>query len=437
MRKFTLWSLFVLGICLFLAYAHIVPAESSSFQARKPPAFKEKIDLWRGGTYLRGANIWQKYNDPEECPDKICPAYLEPDIQDLKLWKANLVNISHPGLFSEELNAQNQYEEVIPIRKNLLQLIEWCQKRDVFVVVAFRTGPGRKEEIFNKPLPPSRVWSDAEARKAWVRMWGATAELLKDYPSVVGYDLMVEPETGGEPEKWRSLAKEILTEIRRVDKKTPVLIEMADWGGVDTLDNLNPAEFDPTGKLNVVYSVHQYEPSDYSQQQEGRQYCCEPDPDCKESPPEEDKYVEFSGDYPGQLKGAYNTIKNWRQGHESKLGIKIPVAVNEFGVVRWAGRWNSRGRDKGAKPDGHKFIEAQQKLLEELGANYAIWKWDPRGCLGDDDFNFRHGQLFETHTDVDNKLAKSVKKFWARNKVSLADVGWRGPIQSAPLQRVK
>jgi hypothetical protein len=182
-RKFNLYPLYVLTVGLVISYVNFVPPTS---HARSAPAFREKIDLWRGGTHLRGANIWQKYNDPKECPGKICPTYVEQDIQDLNLWKANFVNISHPGLFSEEPNAQNQYVEVVPIRDNLLQLIDWCQKRNMFVVVAFRTGPGRHEEVFNKPSPPSPVWSDAEAQKAWVRMWRAAAEQLKDSQSVVG-----------------------------------------------------------------------------------------------------------------------------------------------------------------------------------------------------------------------------------------------------------
>lgn len=413
-----------------------MPAKGITAQARKAPAFVEKIDLWRGGTRLRGANIWQKYNDPEECPGKICPAYVEQDIIDLKTWKANFVNISHPGLFSEVPNAQNHYERLPLVENNLLQLIDWCQKRNIFVVVAFRTGPGRNEGIFNEPSPPSPVWSDAEAQKAWVRMWRAAAELLKDSPSVVGYDLMVEPETGGNPDKWRALAKDILTEIRLVDSKTPVLIEPADWGGADSLANINPDELDPDGKSNVVYAVHQYEPSDYSQQQEGRSFCCPGEDGCEEDPPVEDKYVGYSGNYPKELKAAYDTIKNWRQGHESRLKIKIPVAVNEFGVVRWAGKWNMTGRKKGPAPDAHKFMEAQQKLLEELGINYAVWKWDPQECLGDDDFNFRHGQLFSFHDDVDNDLAKAIKKFWGRNKITLTDAGWNRPPQPVPLRNV-
>ena len=231
------------------------------------------------------------------------------------------------------------------------------------------------------------------------------------------------------------MAKRILTEIRDVDAKTPVLVETADGGGVEALGDLNPAVLDPKGELNVVYCVHQYQPYEYSQQQEGREYCCVKGRDCKDKKPNEDKYVEFAQGYPKELDKAYDDIKKWRRGHEIALGIQVPLAVNEFGVVRWAGKWNKRGRQKGPVPDGHVFMEAQQKLIEGLGANYAVWKWDPQGCLGDDDFNFRHGQLFDNHGDVVNLLAKVIRDYWGHNTVTLADALWARPPQPNQVNR--
>lgn len=431
----TLWSLCALVFCLFNPVAKVAPSVGKRPQNPKPTHLNEKFDLWRNGTLLRGANIWQKYNDPKECPGGICPAYRKSDIDDLESWKANYVNISYPGLYGEDPNAGNEYEPVPLVQENLLLLLDWCRKNDLFVVLAFRTGPGRREEIFNKQLPPSRVWSDSRAQTAWVKMWRATADLLKDRPEVVGYDLMVEPDTGSDRAGWQSLAKRILTEIRAVDAKTPVLIETADGGGVEALDDLKPAVLDPKGELYVVYCVHQYQPYEYSQQQEGQEYCCVKGRDCKDKKPDEDEYVEFAKGYPKQLNDAYAAIGRWRRGHELTLGIKIPVAVNEFGVVRWAGKWDKRRRPKGPVPDGHVFMEAQQKLIEGLGANYAVWKWDPQDCLGDDDFNFRHGQIFDNHGDVGNLLAKVIRDFWGHNTVTLADALWARPPQPNPVNR--
>jgi hypothetical protein len=32
--------------------------------------------------------------------------------------------------------------------------------------------------------------------------------------------------------------------------------------------------------------------------------------------------------------------------------------------------------------------------------------------MGDDDFNFRHGQLFENHADVESKLSEVIRCHW-------------------------
>jgi hypothetical protein len=75
-----------------------LPANTSS-PARQQgrderPAIRHKIDLWRGTTYLRGANLWQKVEGGE-----LSPSFTRSDLHDLKSWGANYVNISHPGIY--------------------------------------------------------------------------------------------------------------------------------------------------------------------------------------------------------------------------------------------------------------------------------------------------------------------------------------------------
>jgi hypothetical protein len=86
---------------------------------------------------------------------------------------------------------------------------------------------------------------------------------------------MVEPDTGGHRTLWLDLAKKIITAIREVDPVTPILVEPADWGGVDSLTELDPLYLDPKGDLHIVYAAHQYVPTTYTQQTEGKwEYSC-------------------------------------------------------------------------------------------------------------------------------------------------------------------
>jgi hypothetical protein len=73
----------------------VVPLLDSGQQGQNGrTAIRHKIDLWRGTTYLRGANIWQKVENKQ-----VVPSFTAQDLHDLKSWGANYVNISHPGIY--------------------------------------------------------------------------------------------------------------------------------------------------------------------------------------------------------------------------------------------------------------------------------------------------------------------------------------------------
>jgi len=68
----------------------------------------DKWSLWTEGTQLRGANIWQRRVYPELDGTEflgsgpVGPPYVQSDFDNLAALGANYVNISHPGLFTED-----------------------------------------------------------------------------------------------------------------------------------------------------------------------------------------------------------------------------------------------------------------------------------------------------------------------------------------------
>jgi hypothetical protein len=336
----------------------------------RPAVQRDKWDLWRGPTCLRGANIWQKRVKPDDAmgPGPVGPPYGQEDLDRLAAWGANYVNISHPGTFSE----RPDYRLDEGVFQNLDKLIEKAQRAGLFVVVAFRTGPGRNEAVFGgedeKKLDV--LWTSSAAQQAWISMWRETARRLKDRPAVVGYDLMVEPETKNHS-LWNGLAVKITQAIREVDARTPILVGGADWSTVDSLDALRP-----TGDSRTVYVVHRYEPYGYSHQ--------------------ERKGVALK---PGELDEADRKIREFKSRHG------VPVAVNEFGAVRFA-------------PDVDRYVSEQMRRIEALGANHAIWLWETSFPLNYDDFNFRHGPDRGRHADVPTSpMIEAVKRNWGLNRI--------------------
>jgi hypothetical protein len=363
------------------------PAPTATPSATTPPAepAADKWALWSEGTRLRGANIYQRRVYPELDDGSmgsgpVGPPYTQDDFDRLAALGANYVNISHPGLFSET----PPYTLDEDIQGNLDSLLEMIAKADMFAVISFRTGPGRSEFTFfhdeagtwfDESYLNDSMWQDQAAQDAWVAMWRHTAERYRNNPIVVGYDLMVEPNANDvwldiwEPEEfystyantlydWNQLYPRITAAIRAVDADTPILVGGMSYSAVRWLPYLQP-----TGDMRTVYTVHQYEPFQYTHQ----------------LPPLELTYPGvFDTDWDGVddqfgrawLENLLSTVDSFASTHG------VPVAANEFGIMRW-------------EPGAADFMDDQMEPFEDLGMNHALWlweaSWEPR-AEEDDDF---------------------------------------------------
>ncbi|MEZ5101147.1 MAG: cellulase family glycosylhydrolase [Thermoleophilia bacterium] len=218
----------------------------------------DELSLWQNGAHLRGADLYQRRTYPDVDGDALGPGPLGPplrqkDFDQLARLGANLVVLSHPGIFTEE----PPYVLDEGAAANLDRLVALATRADLFVVIAFRTGPGRSEFTFFPgqadtwfpgSLVNEAVWSDAAAQQGWVDMWRATAERYRDQPAVVGYEPMVEPngnqvlaneydpsafvrDHAGQLVDWNQLHPRIAAAIREVDAQTPLLLPYEGWSG--------------------------------------------------------------------------------------------------------------------------------------------------------------------------------------------------------------
>ncbi len=387
-----------------------IPAQPSEAAAMT------RWDLWSEGTTLRGANIYQRRNYPElegdyNGPGPVGPPYTQEDFNRLASLGANYVNISHPGLFTEK----PPFALDPAIQQNLDQLLEMIARADMFAVISFRTGPGRSEFTFFGPPGDwfdasylnDTVWEDPAAQDAWAEMWRTTAERYRNHPIVVGYDLMVEPNSNGvffdlwEPDEfyadyggttydWNQFYPRIVEAIREVDTQMPILIGAMSFSNARWLPYLAPVD-DP----RVVYTAHQYAPHDYTHQEAGALTFTYPG--------------EMDLDWDGEadafdrawLEGLLEaTVVAFRDEHG------VPVAINEFGVQRY-------------EPGAAEFMDDEMGLFEALGLNYALWVWDATGCPAmfekPQDFNLLWGPDPDSRAEVSNDLLDVVVSYWERN----------------------
>ncbi|MBN1451895.1 MAG: cellulase family glycosylhydrolase [Anaerolineales bacterium] len=397
------------------------PSQPPSTPLSPEPAL-DKWSLWTNGTQLRGANTWQRIIVPELDGEEflgdgyIGPPYTQEDFNGLAALGANYVNLSHPGIFTE----RPPYVLDEGAQANLDHMIAMAAEADLFVVITFRTGPGRSDFTFYRDgagdwfapdLLIESVWSDQSAQDAWAEMWRYTAERYRDNPVVVGYDLMCEPNANGvvfeiyEPSDfyaeyagsiydWNRFYPRIVEAVREVDTQTPILVGSMSWGAVRWLPWLEPVD-DP----RIVYMVHQYEPQeDYTHQE----------------PPASNTYPGlFDLDWDDQadrfdrawLDDYLSVIDDYQAEHG------VPVSVNEFGINRWV-------------PDAADFMRDEMELFEQRGMNHALWVWDPDWqpwIESVNGFNFRYGPDPENATAVDNELQSVITDFWARNVLRPSD----------------
>ena len=382
----------------------------------EPTAPADKWSLWGNGTQLRGANLWQRIVVPElDGPEFLGSGYIGPpvtqaDLDALAALGANVIDLSHPGLFTE----RPPYVLDQEVQANLDGLIEMAEQADLFVILTFRTGPGRSDftfyrdgagDWFDEDLLIETVWTDGAAQDAWAEMWRYTAGRYRDNPVVVGYDLMCEPNGEGifldvyDPElffpehagsllDWNQFYPRLVEAIREVDTETPVLVSAQGWGAVRWLPALEPMS-DP----RLVYMVHQYEPQEtYTHQ----------------GPEGVNAYPgEFDVTYDGEpdrfdrawLEALVAPVSAFQEAHG------VPVGVNEFGIERWV-------------PGAAQFMDDQMALFEDRGMNHALWAWDPAWepwTSSVNGMNYLYGPDPDNASPVDNALLDVVKSYWARN----------------------
>ncbi len=320
------------------------------------PTGGEAFDGWVSGRW-QGVNVYQRRSasyDGAQWQDlpAVVPSYSRADFDAIAATGANLVVLSHPGIFTE----RPPYRLDQPVLDNLTRLVDLAGDAGLRVVIAARTGPGRSEITFSRDLvgqlyDPSdlleTVWSDAETQQAWIQMWTVTADAFALHEALVGYVPMVEPNASavlGIPDRvdfldanqngladWGLFQSPICEAIRQVDPDTPILIEPDGWADPNWIDSLPPPAVD-----NTVYSVHLYTPFQYAV--EGR------------SPLSAREAVERFADRLNEAKAKADE----RQ---------VPLAVLEFGA--------NEDQDQAAD-----YLEGVLAAIDAAEVSSAMWLWE-------------------------------------------------------------
>ncbi len=137
------------------------------------------------------------------------------------------------------------------------QVIEWCREENLYVILDMHCAPGGQtgdniDDSYGYP----HLFEDEISQQLTINIWRKLADIYKDEPIIIGYDLLNEPiATYFDAEKLNPLLeplfKRITSAIREVDNNHIVFIGGAQW-------NSNFRIFGPPFDDKLVYTFHKY-----------------------------------------------------------------------------------------------------------------------------------------------------------------------------------
>lgn len=240
------------------------------------------------------------------------------DIQVLGQWNVNLIRwqlrwfdspsaIATPEQYSAWLEtALQKLDAMLPV----------CQQYRIKVLIDLHSPPGGYNSAGDMLILKDSGW-----QSQFLQVWNKIALRYANNPTVWGYDLVNEPNGYNLPAgvlSWYQLSTQTAQNIRKIDTMHTIVVEPRGYGA--------PAGFKfkdflplPPSISNVVYSVHMYDPWDFTSQGISNK---------------------LSLKYPGiidkkmwnkdQLRSDLQPVIDFQK----KYGVRI--LVGEFSAVRWA-----------------------------------------------------------------------------------------------------
>jgi aryl-phospho-beta-D-glucosidase BglC (GH1 family) len=252
-------------LLLLTATACSVNVDVRDGAADKISASQQKIAFW--SVNRRGTNIFNT-------------RILRDDIKAAKAYGVQFVRICLDKFPSKQRdfligNADN-YVALDPDDLAFLkQILDLFTEEEMPVVITMLSLPGSRWNQLNNGKDDLRIWVDAKFQQQAARFWRDLATALRNYPIIVGYNILNEPHperlfdskschidavNQGEVQQFLSVFNDLIVKsIRAVDQHTPIIIDSSGYADPNTFKNLRTIA-DPL----ILYSFHMYEPYHYT-----------------------------------------------------------------------------------------------------------------------------------------------------------------------------
>ena len=310
----------------------------------------------------------------------INPSLQEEDFRVLASWNASLIrwqltwsgdapadkaNVSEYEAWLEK--ALKRFDSMLPILREL----------DLKIILDLHTPPGGGNQQTHY-----RLFTETQFQDCFLSRWEMMANRYKNESQIVGYDILNEPDDrylSPGLMNWRDLAIAAVQRIRAIDSQHAIIFEASPGALPNTLPTFEPLPFN-----NTIYSIHMYEPYDFTFQN-----------------------LNFNVTpiyYPGPIRGTMWDKEKLRSilqpNFEWQKAHNVSIYVGEFSAIRWA-PGNSTAN----------YLSDLIELYEEFGWNWTYHAfrefqgWDVE-MIGDKD----HPQRSPTPTDRQLTLLEWFKK---------------------------
>ena len=187
----------------------------------------------------------------------------EEDFRTLKEWGVRLFRYQIVRDWHAQNNNRNRDEYLQWVDRKISHLIDdvlpWAHGAGIEVVVDLHVAPGgrRADSDMN-------MFYDVYHAETFLMAWTNIATRCKGQFGIWGYDLINEPAQRGKAAEncdWWTLLYRAARLIRGIDSITPIVVEPNLWSSPKGMSQMKVFDLP-----DVIYSVHMYEPLDYSHQ---------------------------------------------------------------------------------------------------------------------------------------------------------------------------
>ncbi|MCL5099363.1 MAG: glycoside hydrolase family 5 protein [Candidatus Omnitrophica bacterium] len=222
--------------------------------------------------------------------------------------------------------------------------LEACRRYGLKVVVDMHSPPGGRY-----PNNDLAIFNEPKYQDHYVALWEKIARRYKGNPVIWGYDLVNEPvqNAPSPPGVADYLGAQVRAAkaIRKIDPKTPIFIEAAEWDSAEGYRDLEPVDVP-----NVIYQVHMYVPIEFTHQGVFGKWT--------------------PATYPGKIGNTYWNKDQLRKVlqpvRDFQLAYNVHIYAGEFSAIRWA-------------PGAVDYLRDCIDLFEEYGWDWtyhAYREWD-------------------------------------------------------------